>query len=343
MSRSWETIVTRRPTPDRSSKRRSRFGASAWILSLAVHGAILAALGVTITRSPQGGSGGASGGGNIVLTGQFGGRSPSYLEEVTTSRFTLANAAPALIEIAPNPIPVPQPRPSEIAPASNSVPIPPEPPLAFQGYGSAGTASSRGQVGDGSAQTNVFGVPGQGTRFVYVFDRSASMEGSRLAAAKRELIASLYALESRHQFQIIFYSEQPHAMHLVRGGSVQMTLADERGKRLAEQFVRGVFADGPTHHLPALDLALRLRPNVIFFLTDADEPQMSADELSYVRQLNRNTVINTIEFGAGPPVATYNFLRQLAAENGGQHGYVDASLLTTAGSSTPAARYRAER
>jgi hypothetical protein len=92
--------------------------------------------------------------------------------------------------------------------------------------------------------------------------------------------------------------------------------------------VRGILADGPTHHRPALEMALQMRPDVIFFLTDADEPQMSPDELQYIRRLNPGTVINTIEFSAGPPSAGYNFLRQLATENGGQHGYVDVSRLS---------------
>jgi hypothetical protein len=49
--------------------------------------------------------------------------------------------------------------------------------------------------------------------------------------------------------------------------------------------------------------------------------------LAQLRRLNRGTVINTIEFGAGPPAANYNFLQQLAAENHGQHAYVDVSRL----------------
>jgi hypothetical protein len=53
---------------------------------------------------------------------------------------------------------------------------------------------------------------------------------------------------------------------------------------------------------------------------------MNADELRSVRQWNRGTVINTIESGAGL-AASYNFLRQLATENGGQHGYVDINRL----------------
>jgi hypothetical protein len=38
-------------------------------------------------------------------------------------------------------------------------------------------------------------------------------------------------------------------------------------------------------------------------------------------------VINTIEFGVGPPQPRYSFLQQLAAENGGEHGYTDVTRL----------------
>jgi len=323
-----EPIVTCRKTAAAHAKRRRDCDASAWLLSLAVHVAVLAALGLTVPRTPQGTGGAAGGsGGGIVLTAQFGGTSPSYLEEPATSRFTLASRAPALIEFAPSLAPASQPRQTEIALASATAPISAQPQTPAASSGSAGASPSRGPAGDGNGETHVFGVPGKGTRFVYVFDRSDSMEGARLAVAKRELIASLYALESRHQFQIIFYNEHPLAMALFRGPAAQMAPADERTKRLAEQFVHGIFADGPTRHLPALEMALQMQPDVIFFLTDANEPQMTPDELLRIRWLNRGTAINTIEFGAGPPAASYNFLGQLAAENGGQHGYVDVSRL----------------
>jgi hypothetical protein len=62
-------------------------------------------------------------------------------------------------------------------------------------------------------------------------------------------------------------------------------------------------------------------------LTDAEEPQMRPEELAAVRRMNRGTRINAIEFGAGEQGATMNFLHRLAAENGGQHAYVDVRLL----------------
>ena len=70
----------------------------------------------------------------------------------------------------------------------------------------------RGTQTGGTTSTGVFGVEGEGSKFVYVFDRSGSMQGFQgrpLAAAKRELITSLESLESVHQFQVIFYNERP--------------------------------------------------------------------------------------------------------------------------------------
>ena len=57
----------------------------------------------------------------------------------------------------------------------------------------------------GKVTTEVFGIKGTGTRFVYVFDRSASMEdlgGKPLRAAKRQLLESLNSLGENQQFQI---------------------------------------------------------------------------------------------------------------------------------------------
>ena len=64
----------------------------------------------------------------------------------------------------------------------------------------------------GTVSTSVFGVQAQGSRFVYVFDRSGSMadfRGRPLAAAKQELVRSLADLQDTNQFQIIFYNERP--------------------------------------------------------------------------------------------------------------------------------------
>ncbi len=182
----------------------------------------------------------------------------------------------------------------------------------------------------GSVRTGVFGLSGEGNRFVYVFDRSGSMSGfggRPLRAAKAELISSLNDLVKIHQFQIIFYNNDPPRVFDPRGGSPRLEWADETSKELARAFVRGIDAVGGTEHLAALKLGLGMRPDVIFFLTDADEPRLSNSELAEVRRLNRGTAIFTVEFGFGPQRNGSNFLVRLAEQNDGQHVYVDVSQL----------------
>lgn len=181
--------------------------------------------------------------------------------------------------------------------------------------------------GGSQASVRVFGVEGTGTKFVYVFDRSTSMEGAPLAAAKQQLLESLDALESVHQFQIIFFNNRVRSFDLTGGGN-RIAFATDRNKTLAEKFVRGITADGGTDRLAALRMAVGLRPDVIFFLTDADDP-MPGSELAEINRLNRRAgaTICTIDFGRGPPRGSANFLTELARITGGQYGYVDTLRL----------------
>jgi hypothetical protein len=89
-------------------------------------------------------------------------------------------------------------------------------------------------------------------------------------------------------------------------------------------------ADGATRHEEALVVALRMVPDVIFFLTDADEPRLSAKQLAHIAQANKGTSINAIEFGYGAQADPEDFLVKLARQNGGRHVYVDVSQLPRA-------------
>lgn len=181
----------------------------------------------------------------------------------------------------------------------------------------------------GTVKTQVFGIEGEGSRFVYVFDRSASMNGfggRPLRAAKRELMTSLNDLERLHQFQIIFYNERPRVFN-PEGGTPKLVWGDKSSKKLAGRFVSGIAADGGTRHIEAISLALRMGPDVVFFLTDADEPRIRPSELARIRRLNKRTAIHAIEFGFGKQRDSNNFLVQLAEQNGGQHAYIDVAKL----------------
>jgi uncharacterized protein with von Willebrand factor type A (vWA) domain len=188
-----------------------------------------------------------------------------------------------------------------------------------------GAAQPRSVAG-GRARVSVYGVQGEGRKFVYVFDRSVSMAGEPLRSAKAQLIASLESLESTHQFQIVFFNHNYRVFDL-SGGQNRTPFASDRTKQLAAQFVGGMTADGGTDRFTALMLAVGMRPDVLFFLTDADDP-MSQGELDRVRRKNKGTAaIQTIEFGFGPSPGGDNFLVRLARQNGGGYTYVDTSKL----------------
>jgi hypothetical protein len=198
--------------------------------------------------------------------------------------------------------------------------------------GPPGRSSDLGSIGDGRARTEVFGAIGEGRKFVYVFDRSGSMDGHKgapLIAAKAELLASLKDLGQTQQFQIIFYNEQPRVFN-PSGTPGRLVFGTDQNKYLAQKFVGGITADGATHHEEALALALKMSPDVVFFLTDADEPKMDEKQLARIARLNRGATIHAIEFGYGPQRNADNFLGALARRNGGKHVYVDVSRLPAA-------------
>ena len=189
---------------------------------------------------------------------------------------------------------------------------------------SGGAAGSNNAIG-GKAAVKVFGVEGTGYKFVYVFDRSASMGGSgrnALMVAKSELIASLESLDETHQFQIIFYNEKPMEFN-PSGQQGKLAFATERNKQRARRFVGGVIDAGSTEHEAALKLAIRYRPDVIFFLTDAAVPRLDGNQLYDIHRWATGITINAIEFGRGPKQGGDNFLSRLAQQNGGRYRYLD--------------------
>ena len=80
---------------------------------------------------------------------------------------------------------------------------------------------------------------------------------------------------------------------------------------------------------PRCELPIAMQPDVIFFLTDDDDP-MPESELAEVNQLNRrsNAAICTIQFGERPAQksATISWSSSRSS-TGGQYGYVDTTKL----------------
>ncbi len=178
---------------------------------------------------------------------------------------------------------------------------------------------------EGKAQVKMFGLVGEGYKFVYVLDRSGSMGGAgnlALRAVRQELAQSLQTLDSVHQFQIIFYNERP-VLFNPTGIAGKLAFATDQTKRRAIRFVETITADGGTRHDDALKMAIRLRPDVIFWLTDGDKPRLTDAGIEAISQKAAGITIHAIEFGMGPQPEAKSFLAKVAAQNGGKFAYVD--------------------
>ncbi|MDZ4852763.1 MAG: hypothetical protein SGI77_26045 [Pirellulaceae bacterium] len=198
----------------------------------------------------------------------------------------------------------------------------------LSGLGNSG--SGTGKSKPGTTHTKVFGIEGSGSSFVYVFDRSESMngyEGVPLRMAKRELSQSLASLTSVNQFQIIFYNDAPSPYRGSLSRTRGLIFATDTEKNSASIFVKGITGSGGTEHLPALQTGTNLGSDVIFFLTDAAEPSLSPSEVSSIteRCISRRTTIHTIEFGMGRNTGSDRWIEQLAQRTGGKYRYVDVT------------------
>jgi hypothetical protein len=173
-----------------------------------------------------------------------------------------------------------------------------------------------------TAKMTLFGRAGVGRSFVFLIDRSKSMGSQGLgaiAAAQRELVRELGHLKPDHRFQIIAYNQG--LMMFNRRGMVE---ASERNRQRADEFLTTVVAAGGTEHEPPLSIALRIKPDVIFVLTDGGDPPLSGPEIELLsRENDGHTAIHCVHFGSGPLQEQDNFLRRLAARNGGGYAYID--------------------
>jgi hypothetical protein len=179
----------------------------------------------------------------------------------------------------------------------------------------------------GKARISLFGLVGEGYKFVYCFDRSGSMGGdgrNALRALKAELLRSFKDLDTVHQFQIVYYNENAKLFN-PSGQPGHLAWGTDQNKELATRFIESIKAEGGTDHEEGLRLAIRLKPDVIFLLTDGDDPKLTPAQLEKIRTLAAGIIINAIEFGPGTKRAETSFLEELAHQNGGRYVYVDLS------------------
>jgi Ca-activated chloride channel family protein len=121
--------------------------------------------------------------------------------------------------------------------------------------------------------------------------------------------------------QVIAYNQSIE--HLA--GRELVPATEENKTRLVKR-IADLSAAGQTEHHYALLAALRLKPEVIFLLTDGGDPTMNLAQLRLIRELAAdNTTIHCVRFGRGPEPETPHFMARLAKENRGSYVYYDVN------------------
>jgi hypothetical protein len=187
------------------------------------------------------------------------------------------------------------------------------------GSGGVGTGTGGG-TGAGSGQGGqFFGIPGGSQRIVFVVDASRSMNmphpseaKTRFKRLKLELLRSVQSMSEGDLFFLIFFNDKPLPMP---ASSLQPAASQSSAPYL--QWMAEMRADGETDPRDALALALTLRPDVVYFLTDGDFKFGVARDLEQLSQTK--TTIHTIAFGNRD---AEKLLKSMAAANRGEYRFV---------------------
>lgn len=175
-------------------------------------------------------------------------------------------------------------------------------------------------------QAEFFGVNATGNTFVFIVDCSRSMIGARFEAAKRELLYAVRRLSPSQRFYVIFFDGMTKPMRLDGEFpyNAAPVLATQTNLTQLEAWVHSV-PNGPwTNPSGAIDLALDLRPDAIYLLSDGDFTDHGATRKTLARrnldaQRRPQVTLHTIGLHSRDGEAT---LRSLAKTHGGEYRFV---------------------
>jgi hypothetical protein len=188
------------------------------------------------------------------------------------------------------------------------------------GAGHSGAAVGEGNGAGGGDRPCALPVGKDARTILYVMDRSISMGfHGALARARREVLAGLRQLPPTARYQIIAYNRTAEPLSI--DGRSGLLSPDENTLRQVTETVSALRAAGGTDDAGALRRGLAFHPDVLYFITDADD--LAPDDVRTATRLNdHHTVIHTIQvsFDSGRADGP---LQKLAAENGGVYLRLD--------------------
>ncbi len=181
----------------------------------------------------------------------------------------------------------------------------------------------------GDTKTEFCGVEGGGKHFVYLVDSSGSM--TRFEHARDELLRSVAALTAEQRFYVVFFDANPDYMRIEDPSHDEPTSvnATPENKAALKRWAMTITKDRGMSPYKPLEFAFKLRPDVIFLLSDG---QFTAKTEEVIRENNFQenlfgerrpiSIIHTIRYPGTDASGQYDAEKQMmriAKENGGQY------------------------
>ncbi len=162
-----------------------------------------------------------------------------------------------------------------------------------------------------SRQTSFFGMRAKGTFFVFVVDCSGSMGEERWGRVQTELKKTLLGLQFPQRYLVIFYNDRVLPMP---GGLPQSA---EKGSAMRTlNWASLLVPDGATEPEAAMKMAIGLRPDAVFLLSDGEYPEGAADRIIANNKGPSPVLVNSIDLSGG---AGGTDLKRIAERSGGQY------------------------
>jgi len=188
-------------------------------------------------------------------------------------------------------------------------------------------AASLSMQPNSDATMEFCGVKGGGNHFVYLVDSSGSM-GSAFESARAELLRSISLLKPDQRFYVVFFDAQSDYMRLSDPNvdEPRSVKATRENKVALQQWAMRIRMDRGRAPYEPLRFALKLKPDVIFLLSDGEFPQGIEDMLKEENRVvnlfgddDRISIIHTIGYHSKEGESR---MRRIAEQHGGMYRYV---------------------
>lgn len=317
-----------------TSQRKSL---SSWLMSFGLHALLMLVIAIALYQIPKGFGDEEVVTGSIVLVADSNEKNEKvYLDQnEVESPEKAADAAAAAAAMAVTKSQVSLDELPDLPGLDSSDNTTAQATVQHQGTTGVGQmAVPTNQVGGGNVgqkEVRFGGVKGTGSRFIYVVDRSASMNGENaklMKAAKRELEISLNSLTEQQQFQILFYNQEWQAFQRDGGAPLRMYEGTPENIEAALRFVSTIEPSGGTEHLKPILQALGMGADVVFLLTDATDG-LKDYEFNEIERANRAAaVISVIVYGpTQSPTAANATFQKLTRSTRGTFSFKPVSSL----------------